>query len=161
MRRQIEQQELRKLKYEHQVRFALFCAYQVKDKWAKSPECVSAIEMVELWLQGRASSEECMVVAVAAHEANAAIARTATYSSNAAYATVESAIASARFAKTDGLGGGWAGYAASSARDVVFYTIDGSSVKAIDEVIKEQWDYYHELLHCDAIAEKALLGEVI
>ena len=51
--------EIALLSKEHQVRFALFCCYQVKDVWKDYVEAVKAVETTERWLRGEASAEEC------------------------------------------------------------------------------------------------------
>ena len=48
--------ELELLSHRDMVRFALFCAEQVKEGWRDIPECVSAIETVKRWLEGRATA---------------------------------------------------------------------------------------------------------
>ena len=108
--KQITETELKKLSHKDIVKFAVFCAYRVEERWNNTPECVEAIRMAELWLEDKATSKECEV------------AYNLTY--HAAYAT----------------------YAGGLAANIVK---------------KEQRRYYEELLHCDEIAEKALLGEVI
>ena len=120
--KQIETKNLTKLPHNFQVRFALFCASQVRNGWKGIPECVEAIRMAELWLEDKATSKECKVAAYAASSTASA----------ASYAAYDAALAAAS--------------AANASED-----------KA--KLIKEQWAFYNELLHCDAIAEKALLGE--
>ena len=125
--------------------FALFCAEQCRDKWKHVPEAVRCIELTELWLDGRASSEECRVAAayVVAH---ADYADYAAYA--AAYATAH-AVANAANA---------AAYAAAGA-NAAYRIINSSEDK--DKTIKEQWECYDNLLHFDEIAEQMLLiGEV-
>ena len=84
----IERKELEKLSHEHQVRFALFCCYQVEYLWKGSTESVKAVETTEAWLRGEASAEECRLAADAA-AANAA------YAANAADAAYAAAYAAA------------------------------------------------------------------
>ena len=62
----VSEKELKLLSHKDIVRFALFCAEQVKDNWKDIPECVRAIETVERWLEGKASAEECRNTAYAA-----------------------------------------------------------------------------------------------
>ena len=64
--RRISTFDLHILKHEFQVRFALFCAYQVKDRWDKTPSCIEAVKIVELWLEGKASDDECRSAGLAA-----------------------------------------------------------------------------------------------
>ena len=71
-------EDLEKLPHMHQVRFAVFCARQVihlvEPKYLAM--CTKAIETVELFLEGRASKEEC------AYAANAYAANAAAYAAN-------------------------------------------------------------------------------
>ena len=115
--KQITQKELLLLSHNFQVRFALFCAYQVEDKWKPFPEAIEAVRMAELWLEWKASSKECEV---AAHAANVAYAA-ANAAANAAYAATNAS---------------YAAYAASYA----------ASGKDKAKLTKEQWDYYNQLL---------------
>ena len=79
----VVQAELLLLTPQDCVRFALFCAEQVRDSWKDIPECVAAINMVERWLKGKAAEEECVNASSAAYDAayaaNAAAAYAAAY----------------------------------------------------------------------------------
>jgi len=161
----VSEKELKLLSHKDIVRFALFCAEQVKDNWKDIPECVAAIETAERWLEGKASAEECRntayaadahavytasAAAHAAHATDAAayyatyVATRAAYSANAAYAYA--AYAAAYAAHTDA-------YATSDAADYAAY---GNT-----HLIEAQRNHYNELLHLDDIAEKLLLGGVV
>jgi hypothetical protein len=48
-----------KLSHKDQVRFALFCDYQLKSKWSRSIKVKKAIKLVELWLEDKATTEDC------------------------------------------------------------------------------------------------------
>ena len=128
--RRISTFDLHILKHEFQVRFALFCTYQVKDRWDKTPSCIEAVKIVELWLEGKASSEECRAAGLAADYAASGVVVSFT-----AFAAANVSNAGAYIANA-------ADYAASNLAEIL-----------------EQWDFYNELLHFDAIVEKALLGE--
>ena len=86
----VSKKELSLLSQQDCVRFALFCAEQVKDGWRGVPECVAAIETAERWLEGKATEEECKKAAYAAYAAyDAASARAVhavAYAASAAYA---------------------------------------------------------------------------
>jgi len=137
----VSNKELSLLSQQDCVRFALFCAKQVKEGWKGIPECVAAVETAERWLEGKASAEECRVAAYAATTAAVRAAR-ATYAANAAYA----AYAADAYA-----------YAASSA---AAYAADYAAY-GNPHLIEAQWNYYEELLYFDDIAEKLLLGGVV
>jgi hypothetical protein len=55
----ITKEQLSELSHKDQVRFALFCAYQVKNEWEKEPTFIKAIELVEMWLENKATIKEC------------------------------------------------------------------------------------------------------
>jgi len=130
----VSEEELLLLPHKDCVRFAVFCAEQVRDGWRGVPECVAAVETVERWLKGKASAEECRV---AYYAAAAYYAATAYYATYAAYAAA------------------YAYYTARAAR-AAHYATAGKP-----HLIDAQWDYYLELLHFDDIAEKLLLGETV
>jgi len=88
--KKVSDKELLLLPHKDIVRFALFCAEQVKEGWKGIPECVAAIETAERWLEGKAAEEECRVAAdaaAAAYATSAAYTAYATSAANAAYAT--------------------------------------------------------------------------
>jgi len=127
--------ELELLSHRDMVRFALFCAEQVKEGWRDIPECVSAIETVKRWLEGKATALECSEAAYAAS--------TTVYAgTSATYNTYNTA------------------QAAASDEYASYYACAAGGFSS-QLVIKEQWEYYEELLHFDDIAEKLLLGGVV
>ena len=138
--KKVSDKELELLPHKDMVRFALFCAEQVKDSWKDIPECVVAIETAERWLEGKASAEECRVATHAAHATAAYAAAYATRTAYAAYAT------NAAYAYA---------YAAHAAAYVAAYAAKKP------HLIKAQRNRYNELLHFDDIAEKLLLGETV
>jgi hypothetical protein len=129
------QKDLELLPHKFQVDFAIFCARQVEHLWDKYPACVRAIELAELFLEGKATSEECGVAANAAAYAAAAA---AAYAANAA--------AAAAYAATHAAYAAYATHAAYAA-----------AYAASKELIPAQWEYYNNLLHFDSIAEEILL----
>jgi len=156
----VRKKELLLLSQQDCVRFAIFCAEQVKEDWENIPECVNAINIVERWLEGKATEDECKVAAHAAYAAAdaAADAYAASAAANAAYAASAAADAAASYSAY--------AYAASSAYAAyAYYAADAASTAyAADgnpHFINAQWNYYNELLHFDDIAEKALLGGVV
>ena len=157
----VRKKELLLLSQQDCVRFAIFCAEQVKEDWENIPECVNAINIVERWLEGKATEDECKVAAHAAYAYAASAAANAAYAAaNAAYAAAASSANAASSAYSA------YAYAASSAiAAYAYYAADAASTAyAADgnpHFINAQWNYYNELLHFDDIAEKALLGGVV
>ena len=128
--KQLTKEDLNKLPHKFQVAFALFCAKQVahlidtKDKEV----CDNCIEIVEAYLEGKASKEDCERVAYAA------AADTAVYAANAANA------------------------AAYTANTAAYYAANAPNAAANKEqTIKEQHAYYNELLNFDKVFEEVVL----
>jgi len=139
------------------VRFAVFCAEQVKDGWKDIPECVVAIETTERWLEGKATKRECKVASDAAYAAYSAANAT-----NAAYAAYTAAIAAYYAAAANAAYAAYA-YAASATAyaayaNAAYAAAYAASANGKPHLIEAQWNYYEELLHFDDIAEKLLLG---
>ena len=165
----VRKKELLLLSQQDCVRFAIFCAEQVKEDWENIPECVNAINIVERWLEGKATEDECKVAAHAAYAARATYA--AVHAANAAYAAANAAYAASAAADAAAYVASHAAYAyaASSAYAAyaayAYYAADAASTAyAADgnpHFINAQWNYYNELLHFDDIAEKLLLGATI
>jgi len=162
----VSEEELLLLSQQDCVRFALFCAEQVRDSWKGIPECVRAIETTERWLEGKASAEECMNTAYAATTAAVRAARATYAASDAAYATYAAVHAARAVA--------YAAYAASHAAAYAAYAANVAAANAADvatiaytaaygkpHLIDAQRNYYEELLYFDDIAEKLLLGETV
>ena len=153
----VSKKELELLSHKDIVRFALFCAEQVKEGWKGIPECVVAIETVERWLKGKAAEEECVNAAyTASAAANAAYAASAAAFADAYayYATYTAAIAANSAANA-----AHATYAAVHAANAAYAASHAYAGKS--HLIEAQWEYYLELLHFDDIAEKLLLGATI
>jgi len=150
----VSDKELELLSHKDIVRFAVFCAEQMRDSWENIPECVVAIETVERWLKGKAAEEECVNAAyTASAAANAAYAASA--AANAAY-TAAVAAYSAAYADAAHAAAHAAVHATSAAYYATSAAADGKS-----HLIEAQRNYYLELLHFDDIAEKLLLGATI
>ena len=110
------------LPHKTNVRFALFCAHQVKHLVKKEYQevCLKAIEVAELFLEDRATKEEC------GKAADAAYASAAT-----AYASYDAAAAAAYAS---------ASYAASYAAAYAAFYNNQETIK------QEQMDYLRDLI---------------
>jgi hypothetical protein len=135
-------EELSELSHKDQVRFALFCAYQLKDNWLRKDYCEKAINVVELWLEDKATTEDC-VRAISdfwprAHGVNTcvlyAIATTHSNQYTSWVSTSDNASLASKFA--------------------IHLTLD---LIAKEFVIKDQRDYYIELRYIDEIFEDVVL----
>ena len=133
---------LRELSRKNCVRFALFCANQVAhiETSEKAQECR---DIVERWLEGKASSKECRDAANAACDTSIAVARaTAVYAIYTTYAAGTTRDHFAHFA--------YYAYHAS-------YAADAASNKKTEEIIEEQRNYYDALLSWNEIFEEIVL----
>jgi hypothetical protein len=133
--KQISRQDLEKLSHHKQVLFACFCTEQVMHlvKVEHKAVCLSAVQTAYLFLEGKASKEECRAAAAAAA---AAAADAAAYAAYAATATADAAAYAAAYAA----------YAATAADAYTKQTI-----------IKAQWDFYDQLLNSDKYFEEIIL----
>jgi hypothetical protein len=154
----IGKRDLGKLNHKMQVCFALFCARQVEKHWKDIPECVEAIRVTELWLEGKATGEECRIaydlvhgVAELASDDDAHVDAAINAPANAA-----DAVGSAVLAASWDLDGDFACTSAMFAAENTIYSTIGPTNKT--KAIEEQWDYYHELLNFDKNFEKVVLG---
>lgn len=146
MKEKIEENYLNLLSHRECVLFALFCAKQVEQTLS---EAIEAIEVIERWLDGKASEEECGVTAEAVHKA--AFLAHITYADYAAARAASNAIFTI-------INLNKAYYATTAAH----YTIHATHIVSqslVEKVIEEQWRYYNELLHFDDIAHNILLGD--
>ena len=111
----INTKDLRKLPHRKQVEFALFCAKQTVKCMNNNikKETLNAIKVTELWLEGKASSEECAV---------------ACRNTTTAYVSVFVVRAIMYTAQAD--------YYAMRAADYA------TLFSELEEAIKEQWEYY-------------------
>ena len=138
--------DLQKLPHNFQVRFALFCAKQVVDLVEPKYKqvCDNAILTVERWLDNKATAEECRAAAHAAAYTAAYAANAAAYAANAA-----------AHAATDAAYAANAAAHAAHAADAPYPAVNASHNK--EQTIKEQWDYYNELLNFDKNFEEIVL----
>jgi hypothetical protein len=137
-------QDLEKLCHHSQIYFAIFCAEQVFHiiKQEHQPVCRQAIDIAKLFLEGKATKEECRVAADAAAAAYATYtAATANYAAYAAYAAANAADAAT-----------YVNYAAYAAYAAAY------AAKDKQVIIEAQWVYYKELLAFETIIEDILLA---
>jgi len=151
----VSEEELKLLSHKDCVKFALFCAEQVKEGWRGISECFVAIETAERWLEGKATEEECRNATHVADAARYAAHYANTTAYDAYYATYAAVYAA------------YAASAASDASDAAYAAARAAAYAAATyangkpHLIEAQWEYYLELLHFDDIAEKLLLGEIV
>ena len=135
----VSKKDLAKLSHRYQVMFAVFCAEQVihlVDPKCKEI-CLKAIGAAKGWIRGEATAEECRAAAYdAAYDAATA----------AAYDARAAANAAANAAAYDARAAAYAARAAAYAK------------KDKKKIVKQQWDYYSELLNLDENLEKILVG---
>jgi hypothetical protein len=135
-------QYLSMVPHRSQVLFALFCARQVEYIWKDNKKCRVAIDVVERWLEGKATVKEC---GAAANATNAAAnAANATNAANAAYAAANAAYAAA-YAAT------YAYYAAANAATYAYYAAANA---ATTEEVKQQQVEYLRNLYLDSLPEE-------
>ena len=148
--RGLNKEDLLKFPHKFQIMFAVFCAKQVfhlineKDKNV----CLAAIEAAEGFVEGTVSKEQAYA---AANAANAAA-----YAANAAAKAAYAANAAANVA--------YVAYAANAAANVAYVANAAAYAAAAadkEQTIKEQWEYYEELLNFEKNFEEIVLGEVL
>jgi hypothetical protein len=136
------QSDLKKLCHHSQIYFAIFCAEQVFHlvEQKHQPVCRQAIDIAKLFIEGKATKEECRAAANAATADATYAAATAAYAADAAataaYVAAYAAANAAAYAAT---------YATYAAKDK-------------QATIKAQWVYYKELLAFETIIEDVLLA---
>jgi hypothetical protein len=123
--------------------FAVFCAEQVIGlvKEQHRDACVKAIDTAKRWLRGEVKTEECIDAAT--------LITCGTYANAAASYAVYAIYKCAGFA---------AAYYASTHAIAASYVADDVTDDAKYKVVKEQRDYYNELLNLDENLEKILVG---
>jgi hypothetical protein len=145
-------QDLEKLPHNKQVLFACFCAervmYLVREE--HKAVCMRAIQAAYLFLEGKATKEDCRAAAHAAHAAYAASAAYAAYAASAAADAASADAAHAAYAAS--ADAAHAAYAASAASAA-------SAAKSSSSVIEAQWDYYDQLLNTDKHFEEIVLEQ--
>jgi hypothetical protein len=119
---------LKELPHKDVVRFALFCAKQVVSQ-NQIPVAENAIKVVELWLEDRATREECGRAAYAAARA-----------ADAAYAAAYAAAARATYAADADAAAAYAGAYAAAAAAAAAGATNKETLK------QEQMDYLRELI---------------
>ena len=135
---QLTKQDLEKLPHKFQTMFAVFCAKQVFHLISEKDKNVylKAIEAAEGFIEGTVSKDA----------ANAA--------ANAASAAYTAAYAAANAANAAGSAAYTAAYAAANAA----YAAANAANK--EQIIKEQWEYYNELLNFEKNFEEIILGDL-
>jgi len=140
------QADLNLLPHRFQVDFAIFCAFQVKDKWKHIPVACEAVRMAQLWLDGKATSEQCYAAYAVAYAAHAAA-----YAAHAAaYAAYAAAYAAAAYAA----------YAAAAAANAAAHAAAhaaAANAAVKQKAIDAQWEHYNYLLTFDDMVEQILL----
>jgi hypothetical protein len=136
----IKQDKLQELSHKDIVRFALFCAYQVKNKWGKitGKANYEVIKQVELWLEDKVTGDDCRQIATKL-EADIIVqyvAWTTSYNHVAGYSHVNAPA-----------------YYASRASVIAISNLLN------DKVINEQVKYYNELRYVDDIFETIVLED--
>ena len=127
--------------------------------------CDKTLETVELWLDGKATVEECKVTADAAYAAYTVAVAYAAYAVAAATADAADAAANAAAAAW------YAAYAAAYATNAAYYAANAAAAAAaaawyavayanVDKqaIVEAQWAYYKELLAFETIIEDVLLA---
>lgn len=142
----INSHELSKLSHKDQVRFAMFCANQVRPKWVYLKELVTAFETVEMWLNNEITYKECQIIIQEAvdfwNEGRVDEVNQAPYHALNCVTSHEKASA------------GYAVYASGA----VYNSIDARfSYEERNVIVQQQIDYYTELRYVDEILEKIIL----
>ena len=135
MRTEITDDNINKLPRKDRVRFALFCAKQVIHL-AKEPEAHECIRVTELWLEGKASAEDCRRAVDATH-----VYYDTTYADDAAAHAAHAAYYATYYE------------GATAATQTANYAIGA------DTTIKSKLEQYlYEFIHIDEIVEQILLA---
>jgi len=153
--------ELQKLSHKNQVRFALFCAKAVSHL-NPNHEIQLAIKTVELWLDNKATAEECKKAADAAY----AYADAAYATDYASYAGAHAAYAGAAYADADAASyaagaaahAGCAAHAARAASYAAAAYAGAHAAAAKNKAIQAQREYYDSLLYINENFEKIILA---
>jgi hypothetical protein len=147
--------DLEKLCHHSQIYFAIFCAEQVfyLVKLKHQPVCRYAIDIAKLFIEGKATKEECKAAAASATASAAAYAATAAY---AAYAAADAAAAAANATAYAAYVAAYA--AANAAYAATAAAAAAAALKDKQAIIAAQWVYYNELLAFETIVEDVLLA---
>ena len=138
----LNKEDLQKLPHKFQVMFAVFCARQVihlvKEEEVKAV-CLKAIEAAEGFIEGKVSKEECK---------EAAANTIAVHAISAAYTAYAAAYAAANAAKYH--------ISLYTAANAAYNAANAVGVNK-EQIVKEQWDHYYELLNFEKNFEKIML----
>jgi len=130
---------LNELSHKNKVKFALFCAKQVKHL-LNNKEAIQAIDIVELFLEDKATAEECRKASNAAYT----VANTAYAASAAAYTSAAYTAYTATTAYTAASAASYAASAASYAAHAAYTAINLNNPNNglnKDQLKQEQMDY--------------------
>ena len=130
MRTEVTNENIAQLKHRDIVIFALFCAKQVERK-VNNIEAIKCMRVTELWLDGKATVEECMHAADTGYAAN-----NIGYTTDCDYAAVNAA---------------YIVYTTNA----VYYAAYAADTK-VNKVKQEE--YLYELININEIVEQQLLG---
>jgi len=143
MKTKITKDNIRKLSHKDQVRFALFCAKSVQHKIV-GQHALNCIDIVERWLDGKATAEECKIAA-----SKVILDNNYSYTTTAAEYAAMTAI-NTSMATIDIIDANYYTHCASgNSRNALFN-------KGIVEYKQEE--YLYELLHINEIIEQILLN---
>ena len=146
---QLTKQDLEKLPHKFQTMFAVFCAKQVFHLISEKDKNVylKAIEAAEGFIEGTVSKDAANAAANAASAAY-----------TAAYAAANAANAAGSAAYTAAYAAAIAAYTAAYAAANAAYAAANAANK--EQIIKEQWEYYNELLNFEKNFEEIILGDL-
>ena len=150
--KQIQKKDLEKLSKRKQVLFACFCAEQVLHlvDYAIKPVFEKVIEIAHLFLEGKATKEDCKnIMRIAAYTTYESKSLTAVYAAKAAAHTADLvySVAYDAHALNDSTSGFAAAYSAYCAQTEL-------------SILEAQWAFYDQLLNGDKYFEEIVLGKV-
>jgi len=149
----LTRRDIEKLSHHKQVLLACFCAEQVihliKEEYRT--ECVKAVQTAYLFLEGKATQEECYAASNVAADV-AAAAYTAATTVHAADAIAADAAAAAAYTVSD------VGDATISAVNAATNAVDAVDAESRSSTIEAQWNFYDQLLNTDKYFEEIVLG---
>ena len=137
----ISKVELNKLDHRKLVYFSLLCVRQV-DHLIVMDEGRACIRMVEKWLAGEATGEECK---------------------RAGNVTYDATVSAATYASYTAANAAWAAYVVDAAPPAAYasaYAVEAFPHNKT-QILKAQWEYYYELLNADKNLEAILLDGVV
>jgi hypothetical protein len=138
--------EIRQLSNKDQIRLALFCANQVRSNWGYLRQLVAAFETIELWLEDKATYEECqtniMIAAQFWDQGRADEVNAAPYHAINSVLTGENTTPD---------------YVIFAATATVKSADTRFSYEERNAIVQQQIDYYTQLRYVDEILEKIIL----